>query len=158
MIEAATSGPTGVDVFVSVGTDHHPFDRVLTWIDRFATVRIAAGRPITVFVQSGTSTAALPDHIESSDLVPYETMVDLMKQANVVVSHGGPATIMDARDLGNRPIVVPRDPELGEHVDGHQQRFARFLGERDQVTLAEDYDTFSTSLEQALANLSLIHI
>ena len=34
-------------------------------------------------------------------------------QADVVVTHGGPATISEARNAGHRPIVVPRDPSPG---------------------------------------------
>lgn len=154
MTEVAPSAPT-VDVFVSVGTDHHPFDRIINWIGTYSAARTAAGKPISVVVQSGTSKVQLDDSIESHDLVPYPTMVDLMSRATVVVSHGGPATIMDARDNGRRPVVVPRDPELGEHVDGHQQRFARFLNDRNQVTLAEEYDDFEASLDAALADPSL---
>jgi UDP-N-acetylglucosamine transferase subunit ALG13 len=50
-----------------------------------------------------------------------------MSAADAIVCHGGPATIVEARDAGHLPIVVPRRASLGEHVDDHQVRFAALV-------------------------------
>lgn len=42
-------------VFVTVGTDYHPFDRLVQWIDDWMIEGGGAARA-RVFVQSGTST------------------------------------------------------------------------------------------------------
>ena len=108
-------------VFVTVGTDHHPFDRLVAWADAW----VASGRypDVACLIQSGTSNP--PVHTPWHDYVRYDEMCAAMSSAIAVVCHGGPATIMDARRLGRVPIVVPRSADLGEHVDNHQQRFAR---------------------------------
>ncbi len=54
----------------------------------------------------------------------HDRLEELLAQATVVVCHGGPGTVTEARDAGHVPLCMPRDPELGEHVDDHQQRFA----------------------------------
>ena len=61
--------PIGMErdlVFVTVGTDHHPFDRLCGWADAW----VAAGRHPEVpwFVQSGTSAA--PTHAPAARLHP----------------------------------------------------------------------------------------
>ncbi len=58
-----------------------------------------------------------------------------------MVAHVGPATVAEARALGKIPIVVPRDPRAGEHVDDHQQRYGERLAEARQVMLVRDVET-----------------
>lgn len=69
-----------------------------------------------------------------------------MDAADIVVTHGGPATITEARRRRQVPVCVPRDPTLGEHVDDHQQRFARFIGDRGLVRLVQREAEFVDAL------------
>ena len=137
-------------VFVTVGTDHHPFDRLCGWSDAW----VAEGRHPEVpwFVQSGTSAA--PVHAPARDYIRYEEMCDYMRRAVAVVCHGGPATIMDARKLGRVPIVVPRNADLGEHVDNHQQRFTKRMAELGEIHWARTQDEMFELVEKAIADPS----
>ncbi|MCU1353569.1 MAG: hypothetical protein JWM05_2778 [Acidimicrobiales bacterium] len=137
--------PAPAAVVVSVGTDHHPFDRLVHWVDEWAERHPG----VEVLVQHGTSRP--PTHASGRDYLPFDQLRAALGGAVVVVSHGGPATIMDARAVGRLPIVVPRDPARGEHVDGHQQRFSRWMGERGQVQLAGDQDELDRLIDAALA-------
>ena len=138
------------DIFVTVGTDHHPFDRVIQQVDEYVRHRALEGPPVRAFFQTGTS--ASPSNAESADYVKPDEMAWLMATSSVVVCHGGPATIVDARNTGRMPIVVPRDPGLGEHVDSHQQRFARFLSERGQIALCTDQQLLWEAIDRKLAD------
>lgn len=100
-----------------VGTDHHPFDRVIAWCDKLAGQRTDT----RVIVQHGWSAA--PRVAEGTAFFDKAELVAALQNAHVAVTHGGPGLISDVRDAGLMPIVVPRDPGRGEHVDGHQQRF-----------------------------------
>ena len=135
-------------VFVTVGTDHHPFDRLVEWADAWVASGRHAGHPC--LIQSGTSKP--PAHADYRDYVRYDEMVDAMSRSLAVVCHGGPATIMDARRLGPVPIVVPRSADLGEHVDNHQQRFARRMAEMGEIHLAASQDELFELLERAVAD------
>ena len=141
-------------VFVTVGTDHHPFDRLCGWSDAW----VADGRHPEVpwFVQSGTS--APPAAAPFADYIRYDEMCDYMLRAVAVVCHGGPATIMDARRLGRVPIVVPRSADLGEHVDNHQQRFARRMAEMGEIHLAASQDELFELLGRAVADPSAFEL
>lgn len=120
-------------IVASVGTDHHPFDRLLEW------VAVAADRTGAKAVAQAGWTPG-PDGIECFDFVAGDELADLMRGADVVVCHGGPGTIALARSVGHRPIVVARDPELGEHVDDHQLRFSEALAAEDVIDLASSLD------------------
>lgn len=132
-------------VVALAGTDHHPFERMVDWVDA------AAGRrgDVRFVVQHGSTRP--PRIAEGHDFFAHDRLVELLNQAAVVVCHGGPGTIMDAREAGHVPLCMPRDPLLGEHVDGHQQRFASMAGGSGVVRLVSSVDAFHDALESALA-------
>jgi UDP-N-acetylglucosamine transferase subunit ALG13 len=99
-------------------------------------------------VQTGTSDA--PDGAETVSYLPYDQMEAMVSRAAVVVTHGGPGSIMLCRWLGRKPIVVPRRHDLGEHVDDHQVAFSRRIASTDEVALAEDEATLHRLLDAAL--------
>lgn len=146
--------PSRPAVFVTVGTDHHPFDRLIRWIDGWLE---AGGRErASCFVQFGTSEAprgrVAPNELEHSPYVGHEDMARLTASATAVVCHGGPGTIMDCLKVGTKPIVVPRRHAEGEHVDDHQVRFTRRLQEAGYISLAESEADLRTLLDDALAD------
>jgi UDP-N-acetylglucosamine transferase subunit ALG13 len=134
-----------VKVVVSLGTDHHPFPRLLEW-----TTSWPCPAGTEVLAQTGETPA-----VDGLDCRPYLPPADLsaaMAGADAVVCHGGPGTIMQARHAGRLPIVVPRRPDLGEHVDGHQLRFASWMAERDQIVVADTDAELHAALDKALAD------
>lgn len=139
----AERGP--VPVVVAVGTDHHPFDRLVRWVDEWAE----AHPLVEVLIQRGTSSE--PAHCASTELIPHPELCERFATASAVVSHGGPSTVMDARMAGRLPIVVARDPGRGEHVDDHQQRFASHLRRHALGRVADDERTLHRLLDRALA-------
>ena len=130
----------------TTGTDHHPFDRLVGWLDDWSA-RQPAGR-VRCLIQSGTAKPAR--HAESVPLLPYDELTRLLASAAVVVCHGGPGTIMDCRAAGLRPICVPRVSALGEHVDDHQLLFTRRAAQAGLIELAEDEQTLHRHLDEAL--------
>ncbi len=138
--------PATCQVLVSVGTDHHRFDRLIDWIDSWT----ARNPGVEVVVQRGTSRR--PATASSVDLMGHDDVTALMGQADAVVVQGGPAGILDARGEGRLPIVVPRRPDLSEHVDGHQITFARWMAERGEVLLAESEEDLHHLLDAIVAD------
>jgi UDP-N-acetylglucosamine transferase subunit ALG13 len=145
-------GPEGPRVVVTVGTDHHPFDRLVGWVDRWAE----ANPGVDVLVQRGS--AAAPAHARSVEMLGYDDLVAAMAGADAVVAQGGPAAIMDARSVGHRPVVVPRRGTLGEHVDDHQVTFTGWMGERGLVELAGTEDDLAALLDRAVAEPGTLRI
>ena len=139
-------------VVVSVGTDHHRFDRLVGWMDAWAV----SNRSVKVIVQRGT--AASTTVAESQPLIPHGELCALFGEANAVVTHGGPSTVMDARAAGRLPIVVPRDPELGEHVDGHQLAFAEHLGRHGLAIVAENVGELDDAIRRAIDSPDLVKV
>ncbi len=138
--------PEVPQVVVSVGTDIHRFDRLMTWVDRWAADRSET----SIQVQRGTSYA--PRRLESVELLPHADLLRLFTSAAAVVCHGGPSTVMDARQSGRLPIVVARDPAFGEHVDDHQLRFANHLDRHGLARVVDSEEELCRSIDEALAD------
>ena len=139
------STPSQPLILVLVGTDHHPFDRLVGWADRWAGARQAR-----VVIQHGA--AGAPEHAEGVGLLPVEELAELEAAATAVVCHGGPGTIAGARAAGIRPIVVPRDPSRGEHVDDHQRRFVRAASRAGEVLAVDDEPALHAALDRAIGD------
>lgn len=107
-------------VVATVGTDHHPYHRMIEWM---AVAQEQLG--IDVVVQRGATPGQAG--IETVDYLGADELGALMESSDAVVCHGGPGTISLAQRSGHRPIVMARDPSLGEHVDDHQMRYVAKL-------------------------------
>jgi UDP-N-acetylglucosamine transferase subunit ALG13 len=135
-------------VFVTVGTEQFPFDRLVGWVDEWIARRTEGS---TRFVcQCGTS--APPRSASNQAFMTYEAFTAALASASLVVCHGGPSTIFQARASGRLPIVVPRRRAFGEHVDDHQVVFARRLAAQDTIRLADERDDLHTLLDEGMAD------
>jgi UDP-N-acetylglucosamine transferase subunit ALG13 len=137
-------------LFVTVGTDKHPFDRLIRWMDRWL---VTADPEPRCLMQTGMS--VVPVRGQHRMFLTYPEMEESISQADVVVCHGGPGTIATCWRLGRRPIVVPRLHEFGEHVDRHQLLFTRRLALGGDILLAQSEVEFGGLVSQACADHGL---
>jgi UDP-N-acetylglucosamine transferase subunit ALG13 len=174
-----SGAPAPGTVLVVVGTDVHGFDRLMDWLQRWYAARLAvtagingamvgangamvgangamvgangarAGVPGLILQYGHSTPPPLPGAVP---FLGHEELQQAMATSTLVVTHGGPATITEARRNGHLPIVVPRDPAHREHVDNHQQLFARRLGAAGMVCLCETENEFADALDKGLAN------
>ena len=131
-------------VLCMVGTDHHPFARLVSWCDTLA----AARHDVDVFVQYGLSRP--PEVAQGRDFLNRDELGSLLGRARVAISHGGPGSVSDIRAAGLHPIAVPRDPARGEHVDGHQIRFLDKMAKDGLVDLITSRQPFLNLLDWRL--------
>ncbi|GAA0355735.1 hypothetical protein GCM10010151_51700 [Actinoallomurus spadix] len=140
------TGPDRPLVFVTVGTDHHRFDRLMGWMEQW----LAANGHVRCVVQHGP--AGPPAGAECHEFLPHADMQELFRQATAVVCQGGPGSITESRQAGRLPIVVPRIARLDEVVDDHQVRFSRHVATFGKVALAETAESLHAHLNRALAD------
>ena len=133
-------------VVVAVGTDKHPFNRLICWVDEWASTHPDVG----VFIQHGSSSR--PRHAAGADLLPHEELLAMIAEATVLISHGGPSTVMDMRTQGRMPIVLGRNPKFGEHIDAHQMRFANHLHSHQMALCVSDQSSLHRQIDRGLAN------
>jgi UDP-N-acetylglucosamine transferase subunit ALG13 len=146
LIAEGLDGCESHEVLVIVGTDHHPFNRLITWVNNWLTYH--PDDRARFFVQWGA--ASVRPECPGAQFVTTDELGSLLQGARVIVCHGGGGSISDAWDRGQLPIVVPRTPRLSEHVDDHQITFTQRLAELGRVRVARSETDFSHLLEEAL--------
>lgn len=116
-------------IFVTVGTHHDPFDRLL------GALGALDGGDLVVQYGPGAPPAGV-EHAKA--FMPFDEMLSNFRAADVVVTHAGVGSILCARREGHVPLVVPRQHALGEHVDDHQAELTRALERRGSVIAVWD--------------------
>lgn len=121
-------------IFVATGTQKFQFNRLLSKIDVLIDDNKISE---DVFAQVGHSTY-VPKHYSYGKFLSKEDYEKNMESASVVISHGGVGTILEARDMGKKVIVVPRLSKYGEHVDDHQLDITKKFSEKKIILMCED--------------------
>jgi UDP-N-acetylglucosamine transferase subunit ALG13 len=143
--------PAGGHILLIVGTDHHPFDRLISWTDEWLAQH--PEKASGFFVQWGSTTVR--PSCPGARFLEVGELAELMDQAEVIVCHGGPGTIAEAWARGRKPIVVPRLAKMGEHVDDHQADFCERFAALGRVALARTLPDFTKLLSEAVAEPAL---
>lgn len=130
---------------MTLGSERFPFDRLMGWLDGWLE---RPPRPTRCLVQRGTS--VVPVRADSEPYLPFDRLVEEIRRADIVVTHGGSGSIMLCRRFGRLPVVVPRRRDLGEAVDDHQVPFARRMAGLDEIVLAESRSELVAALDRAV--------
>ncbi len=129
-------------IFVTVGTHEQQFNRLIKFMDDWATVHDEE-----VVIQSGYSTYK-PSKAKSNKIYAYDEMKSYVKDARVVITHGGPSSFIAPLQIGKIPIVVPRRKEFGEHVNNHQVDFCNIVAERKKnIIVVNDLSELGTIID-----------
>ena len=122
-------------IFVTVGTHEQPFNRLVKCVDDLKKDGVIQEN---VIIQTGFSTYE-PKYCKWEKLYPYSRMVEMVNEARIVITHGGPSSFMMPLQIGKTPIVVPRQHKLDEHVNNHQVEFCKAVCERyGNIIVVED--------------------
>jgi UDP-N-acetylglucosamine transferase subunit ALG13 len=113
-------------IFATCGSSHLAFERMMRSLSVLPAEEL--------HVQHGP--ASPPPSRSAYRFLPFARMVELIDQADVVVTHAGVGSIMCALRAGHVPIVFPRLQRYGETVDDHQIELAEALASRGTVTVA----------------------
>jgi UDP-N-acetylglucosamine transferase subunit ALG13 len=146
-VTATARAPAAPRVVVTVGTDHHPFDRLIRWINEWLEQH--PEQADAFFVQSGP--AAVSPVSAGDRFLDGDRLSLLLDGAELVICHGGPGTIADAWSRGLQPVVVPRLRRFGEVVDDHQVDFCAKLAGLHRVRLAQSAAELGGCLDEFAA-------
>ena len=129
-------------VFVTLGSQKFPFDRLLRAVDEL----IASGELTDeVFAQTGYSTYE-PQHYAYSAFLDREEFAAHEAAADIVITHGGTGAIIGAVKQGKKVIAVPRLAQYGEHVDDHQRQLIDQFREQNLICGLDDCSQLGEAL------------
>lgn len=121
-------------VFVAVGTQKFQFDRLLKTIDLCIEKGVLSK---DVFAQIGNSTYS-PKNYQCKDFLSKDEFLELIEKADLVITHSGVGTIIEAITRKKSVIVMPRLARFGEHVDDHQVQIAEAFEKQNLVLKCDE--------------------
>ena len=131
-------------IFVTVGTHEQPFNRLIKKVDDLVADGTIQEK---VVMQTGFSTYK-PKHCEAHKMMSYEEMQQTLKDARIVITHGGPPSFIEALRFGKVPIVVPRPEKYYEHVNNHQVEFTKLIAQKmNNIVPVYDINELSAILD-----------
>lgn len=113
-------------IFATCGSTSVRFDRMM------GALRCLPATDL--YVQHGASLP--PPCAEAYDFLPFGSMVALIDQTDIFISHAGVGSVLCALRAGHVPILFPRLKKYSEAVDDHQAELAEALAGRGTVRLA----------------------
>jgi len=134
-------------VLVTVGNATQPFSRLLEAVDRLIGEGVFNHAP--VLIQCGHAGGFQARHCEQRDFLAMDEFVGALRQAELVIAHGGAGTLFHLLQAGKVPIVMPRRAQYGEHVDDHQYELVQALSEEGRVIPAYEAVDLPAAIEQA---------
>jgi len=132
-------------IFVTVGTQDVPFDRLIRSVEK----EIEKGTiKEDVIVQCGC-TKVKSKKMKMVNLMEMEEFKKTIKNASVVISHGGVGTIIDALNANKVVIVCPRLSKYKEHTNDHQLQIVKKFSEEGYIIPLKDPTKLAGALETA---------
>lgn len=119
-------------ILVLLGTQDKPFTRLLEAVEKLNV-------KTKIIVQAGT-TKYESKKMEIFDLISSEELNKLMKEANLIITHGGVGSIIEGLKLNKKIIVAPRLKEYGEHVNNHQLEITKEFKNKGYILELNDFD------------------
>ena len=120
-------------ILVTLGTQQQKFYRLLKAIEDLDLDE-------EIIVQAGGSSDYKSDKFKMFKFISYDEMNELLKRADLVITHGGTGSILGALKNGNKVIACPRLSKYGEHVDDHQKEIVENFASEGYLLMYNDGD------------------
>ncbi len=130
-------------VFVTIGSSHFGFDRLIIEVDRLA----GTGALSDVVAQIG-ETVHEPRHCRWQRFLTPAQVQETMRDASFVICHAGCGTLEDGLRLRRKMIVMPRQARFKEAPDDHQWEIARLLVAHKRILLASDVQELASRVQE----------
>ncbi len=131
-------------ILVMLGTQNNDFHRLLEEIEK----NIENGNINEEVVVQAGFTKYKSDKMKIFSLTSKEKLEDLIKKANLVITHAGVGSIEMALEQNKKVIAVPRLKKFGEHVNDHQKDIERKLDEKGCLIGIDDVSKLGIALKK----------
>lgn len=135
--------------FATVGATL-PFPRL---VQAVLDLKRAGGLPGRLILQYGDQALAdpgLPD-VEIRPTIPFDDLQLLLRDADVVICHGGTGSLITALRAGCRVVAFPRRHDLSEHYDDHQEEISQTFADRGLLQVVRDERQLGAAVDAAKA-------
>ena len=103
-------------ILVTLGTQDKSFTRLVKEIDKLVEKKVIKEK---VIVQLGC-TKYKSKNLETFDLIEFDKLEQMTKDANLIITHGGVGSILTGLKYDKKVIALPRLSKYKEHTNDHQ--------------------------------------
>jgi UDP-N-acetylglucosamine transferase subunit ALG13 len=132
-------------IFVTLGTQDKPFNRLLEAVQKQIDNKKIKGK---VIVQAGCTKFESKD-MEIFDLIPMEEFEKNISECDILITHGGVGSIVDALKRNKVVIAAARLEKYGEHVNDHQLQIIKNFSEAGYIIALNDFNKLDEALRLA---------
>lgn len=129
-------------IFVTVGSQKFPFDRLIKKVDEMIRENLIEEE---VIIQTGTSKYVPVCRCQA--FYEKDVFAKLLEDCDILITHGGAGTMVDAVKRRKKIVVVPRLARYEEHVDDHQLELTEQFHKMNLVYSCPDVNLLQEALE-----------
>ena len=89
-----------------------------------------------------------PEGLTQVETLPFEEITALLRDADIVITHGGTGSLITALREGCHVIAMPRRFSLGEHYDDHQEQIVKAFVARGLLQEADAADDIMDAIDK----------
>ena len=131
-------------ILVMLGTQNNDFHRLLDEVEK----NIENGNiNEEVIVQAGY-TKFISDKMKIFSMTSKENLKDLIKKADLIITHAGVGSIEMSLEQNKKVIAVPRLKKFKEHVNDHQKDIEGEFNKRGWIIGINDVSELSVALKK----------
>lgn len=119
-----------------------PFDRLVNMVAEANAQGAISDR---ILIQTGVG-GVRPPGLEVVETLPFDDVKALLRDASIVVCHGGTGSLITALREGCHVIAVPRLFRLGEVYDDHQLEISEAFEQRGLVQVANTAEELAAAV------------
>ena len=116
-------------IFVTLGSQDKPFPRLINEIDLLIRNRIINEE---VIAQIGP-TKYDGELINAFKMCDYKAFQNYVDRADLIITHGGVGSIIDAISRGKKVIAIPRLKKYKESANDHQEQIIKKLNDEKYI-------------------------
>lgn len=131
-------------ILVLLGTQNNSFHRLLEEIQKNINNGTIKEK---VVVQEGYTKFQSKD-MEIHTQVPKDKLQELIKKADLIITHGGVGSIISAITEGKKVIAVPRLKKYNEHVNDHQLDIIGSFNEKRYIIGIHEVEELEEALKK----------
>ena len=131
-------------IFVVLGSQKFQFNRLLKSLDEAISNKKINDK---IFAQIGYSDYK-PTNYEYQDFIDREEYKAKLKEADIVICHGGTGVIVEAVKNEKKVIAIGRLAQYNEHVDDHQLQIISQFTDANMIACVEDADKIPEKLKE----------
>lgn len=132
-------------ILVTLGTQDKSFKRLLDAISKEIDKGTIKDK---VVVQAGY-TKYKNDKMEIFSSLPSDELEELIKKADLIITHGGVGSILTALKYKKKVIVAPRLAKYNEHTNDHQKEITKEFAKEGYILPLNDFNKLDKVIEKS---------